>query len=74
MFVQIHNDNVTLNLTEDGDAAAPPLLLLHGITSFGGTWEWIVPSSPNDSACCASTFAATAHPIVRPTCTAHPAT
>jgi pimeloyl-ACP methyl ester carboxylesterase len=41
--VQIHNDNVTLNLTEDGDPAAPPLLLLHGITSFGGTWEWIVP-------------------------------
>ncbi len=41
--MQIHNDNVTLNLTEDGDPAAPPLLLLHGITSFGGTWEWIVP-------------------------------
>jgi pimeloyl-ACP methyl ester carboxylesterase len=41
--VQICNENVTLNLTEDGDPAAPPLLLLHGITSFGGTWEWIVP-------------------------------
>lgn len=41
--MQIHNDNVALNVTEDGDRAAPPLLLLHGITSFGGTWEWIVP-------------------------------
>ncbi len=41
--MQIRNDDVTLNLTEDGDPAAPPLLLLHGITSFGGTWEWIVP-------------------------------
>jgi len=43
VFVQIHNDGVTLNLAEDGDPGAPPLLLLHGITSFGGTWEWIVP-------------------------------
>ena len=23
--------------------SGPVLLLLHGITSFGGTWEWIVP-------------------------------
>ena len=23
--------------------SAPPILLLHGITSFGGTWDWIVP-------------------------------
>jgi esterase len=41
--VQIHNDGLTLHLAEDGDPAAPPLLLLHGITSFGGTWDWIVP-------------------------------
>ena len=41
--MQIHNDDVTLNLTEDGDPDAPPLLVLHGITSFGGTWEWFVP-------------------------------
>ncbi len=41
--MQIRNDDITLNLAEDGDPAAPPLLLLHGITSFGGTWEWIVP-------------------------------
>jgi pimeloyl-ACP methyl ester carboxylesterase len=41
--VQIDNNGITLNVTEDGDPAAPPLLLLHGITSFGGTWDWIVP-------------------------------
>ena len=41
--MQIRNDDVTLNLAEDGDPSAPPLLLLHGITSFGGTWEWFVP-------------------------------
>jgi esterase len=37
--VQIENDGLTL---DDGDPAAPPLLLLHGITSFGGTWDWLV--------------------------------
>ncbi len=41
--MQIQNDGRTLHLAEDGDRSAPPLLLLHGITSFGGTWEWIVP-------------------------------
>jgi esterase len=41
--VKIDNDGVTLNVTDDGDQGAPPLLLLHGITSFGGTWDWIVP-------------------------------
>ena len=41
--VQIENNGNTLNVIEDGDPAAPPLLLLHGITSFGGTWNWIVP-------------------------------
>jgi esterase len=41
--VQINNDGLTLHLAEDGDPAAAPLLLLHGITSFGGTWDWIVP-------------------------------
>ena len=29
---------------KDGDPSAPPILLLHGITSFGGTWDWIVPT------------------------------
>ena len=41
--MQIDNDGVSLHIAEDGDPAAPPLLLLHGITSFGGTWNWIVP-------------------------------
>ena len=41
--MQIDNNGITLNVIEDGDSAAPPLLLLHGITSFGGTWNWIVP-------------------------------
>jgi len=41
--VQIDHDGITLHVAEDGDPAAPPLLLLHGITSFGGTWNWFVP-------------------------------
>ena len=41
--MQITNDGLTLHLAEDGDPAAPPLLMLHGITSFAGTWDWIVP-------------------------------
>jgi pimeloyl-ACP methyl ester carboxylesterase len=43
LAVQIDHDGITLHVADDGDPAAPPLLLLHGITSFGGTWEWIVP-------------------------------
>jgi pimeloyl-ACP methyl ester carboxylesterase len=42
--VQIHNGSIGLHVAEDGDPSAPPILLLHGITSFGGTWEWIVPT------------------------------
>lgn len=41
--VQIDNNGITLHVTEDGDPGAPSLLLLHGITSFGGTWDWVVP-------------------------------
>ncbi len=41
--MQIHHDGITLHVAEDGDPAAPPILLLHGITSFGGTWDWFVP-------------------------------
>jgi pimeloyl-ACP methyl ester carboxylesterase len=41
--VQIQNDGISLHVAEDGDPSAPPLLLLHGITSFGGTWDWFVP-------------------------------
>jgi pimeloyl-ACP methyl ester carboxylesterase len=42
--VKIRNDSIELHVADDGDPAAPPILLLHGITSFGGTWDWIVPT------------------------------
>mgnify|MGYP001828562305 FL=1 len=41
--MQIDNDGIELHVAEDGDSSAPPVLLLHGITSFAGTWDWIVP-------------------------------
>lgn len=41
--MQIDNRGISLNVTEDGDPSAPPLVVLHGITSFGGTWDWFVP-------------------------------
>ena len=42
--MHVTNGNLRLHVAEDGDTSAPPILLLHGITSFGGTWDWIVPS------------------------------
>ncbi len=42
--MKIRNDSIELHVADDGDPTAPPILLLHGITSFGGTWEWIVPT------------------------------
>ncbi len=41
--VKIRNGSLELHVAVDGDPSAPPILLLHGITSFGGTWEWFVP-------------------------------
>ena len=41
--MKIRNGSIELHVADDGDPAAPPILLLHGITSFGGTWDWIVP-------------------------------
>jgi esterase len=41
--MKIRNGSLELHVAEDGDPAALPILLLHGITSFGGTWDWIVP-------------------------------
>jgi pimeloyl-ACP methyl ester carboxylesterase len=41
--VKIDHAGITLHVAEDGNPTAPPLLLLHGITSFGGTWNWFVP-------------------------------
>lgn len=42
--VKIHNGAIELHLAEDGDPAAPPILLLHGITSSTASWDWIVPT------------------------------
>ena len=42
--MQIRNGDIDLHVATDGDPSLPPILLLHGITSFGGTWDWIVPT------------------------------
>lgn len=42
--MRIRNDDLELHVATDGDPAAPPILLLHGITSCGRTWDWIVPT------------------------------
>ena len=41
--MRIRNGSIELHVADDGDPSAAPILLLHGITSFGGTWDWIVP-------------------------------
>jgi len=41
--VQIENGDVMLNVESAGDESAPPLLLMHGITSSRRSWEWFVP-------------------------------
>lgn len=41
--MEIHNGERTLYVDVDGGPGAPPVLLLHGITSSGRTWEWLVP-------------------------------
>ena len=40
--MEISNGDVTLNVAVDGPAAAPPVILLHGITSSIQTWDWMV--------------------------------
>lgn len=42
--MRITNGTVELHVSEDGESSAPPILLLHGITSFGGTWDWLAPT------------------------------
>lgn len=39
----IDNAGVGLHVAVDGPADAPPVLLLHGITSCVHTWDWLVP-------------------------------
>jgi pimeloyl-ACP methyl ester carboxylesterase len=41
--MKIRNGSVELNVTEDGSPTAPPILLMHGITAYSGTWNWLVP-------------------------------
>ena len=41
--VEIAHDGLTLHVAEDGPAHGRPVVLLHGITSSGGTWNWLVP-------------------------------
>jgi pimeloyl-ACP methyl ester carboxylesterase len=41
--VKIENGEVTLNVETAGDESAPPILLMHGITSSRRSWDWFVP-------------------------------
>ncbi|MCU1500894.1 MAG: alpha/beta hydrolase fold protein [Ilumatobacteraceae bacterium] len=41
--MEIHNGDLALNVVVDGDAASPPVLLLHGITGSVRAWDWLVP-------------------------------
>jgi pimeloyl-ACP methyl ester carboxylesterase len=41
--VEIDNDGLTLHVAEDGPRQGRPVVFLHGITSSGGTWNWLVP-------------------------------
>jgi pimeloyl-ACP methyl ester carboxylesterase len=41
--VRITSGDLGLNVADDGDPSAPPLLLLHGITGSRATWSWLLP-------------------------------
>ncbi|MDY7104495.1 MAG: alpha/beta hydrolase [Actinomycetota bacterium] len=41
--MELQTDDVTLHYEDDGDAGAPPVLMLHGITQSTATWGWLVP-------------------------------
>jgi pimeloyl-ACP methyl ester carboxylesterase len=41
--MELTNGSTRLHVAEDGPADAPPIVLLHGITSSVLTWDWIVP-------------------------------
>ena len=46
--IHLQNGDVSLHALVDGDPSAPPVVLLHGITSSVRTWEWLVPHlTPN---------------------------
>jgi pimeloyl-ACP methyl ester carboxylesterase len=41
--MRIRTADVELHVVDEGDPAAPPVLLLHGITQSTRTWDWLVP-------------------------------
>ncbi len=41
--MDIDNDQVRLHVEIDGADRAPALLMMHGITMSGRTWDWVVP-------------------------------
>ncbi len=41
--MKVRNGSLELNVVEDGDPSSPPILMLHGITSYAGTWQSLVP-------------------------------
>lgn len=43
LHVELQTDELTLHYEDDGDPAAPPILVLHGITQSTATWRWLVP-------------------------------
>ncbi len=41
--MELQTDELTLHYEDDGDPAASPVLILHGITQSTVTWAWLVP-------------------------------
>lgn len=41
--MRIDTGDHALHVVDEGDPGAPPLVLLHGITSSTATWSWLVP-------------------------------
>jgi pimeloyl-ACP methyl ester carboxylesterase len=41
--MHVRSGTLDLHVVANGDASAPPVLLLHGITSSHRTWDWLVP-------------------------------
>lgn len=42
--MQVKNGDVILHVETAGDQSASPLLLMHGITASGRTWDWFLPT------------------------------
>lgn len=41
--MRVTSGDISLHVAEDGDPAAPPVLLLHGIIGSQATWDWLIP-------------------------------